>query len=162
MLLLQLADALLCCPYTPFLLTPIGKLLDIILPISFPQQFCIIATPKTAKAAAVAVTSACKLATLITTMLQKALQGTPDQKGGTRGSSSSASSSSSSKPISKKGTTPAKTGFTSSKAPGKSNTGLICGTSNAESECPPCGPVVERSELTSEGWPAWLWYKVEA
>ena len=37
-----------------------------------------------------------------------------------------------------------------------------CGSGSGGDACPTCGPVVESSELTPEGWPSWLWYKVEA
>ena len=184
--LLQLADALLRCPYSPFCLTPIQKLLGNILPINFPQQWSIMASPKAAKAASVAVTSACKLANLVTAMLQEVLQPT-DQNGSSSSDTSSSSAVYRKGPLAsssitstsrstttcsssttkvhegKKNTTTAKEGAKCSKGPGDdTSTACTCGKGNAGDVCPACGPVVESTELTSEGWPAWLWYKVQA
>ena len=133
------------------------------------QQHRIMASPKAAKAVAVLVSNSCKFATLITAMLEKTLKPMACQKGGggcsssSGGRSSTTSSSSSSKTSTKKETTSAKKGSTSSKGSGNSSsTACTCGEGNAGDACPACGPVVEPSELTSEGWPAWLWYKVQA
>ena len=133
--LFQLANDILCCPYAPLCLIPGGRLINHILPTSIPRQVSMMSNKKTAKAAAAMVVNAIRLSSLFTSMLQKTVLSNASSDGGnSRGMSST----------------------------GSSNPVCSCGTSSGGDACPTCGPVVESSELTPEGWPSWLWYKVEA
>jgi hypothetical protein len=161
--LLQLADELLRCPYAPICLMPINLLMDSILPVTLPQQYNLMSNKKTAKAAAAVVMTATKLSSLITAMLQKTLS---SRLNGNERSSSGGSKTNAGGKLSRNDHSRS---MCTAVMVARSSSGITpdialcsCGIRSAGGLCPTCGPVVEPSELTPEGWPAWLWFKVEA